>query len=95
MPGTYKRCLDRQNSNRDRQKILETLDLRRGLLTNNAPNTLAGCRFHVGLFAVLGAAAKDGHDVFGGDNKQLIIGFEVDRDRIFGMKQHFVVLLER
>ena len=38
--------------------------------------------------------SKHGHDVVDGDHEQEIVGFEVDRDGILGMKQDFVVLAD-
>lgn len=46
-----------------------------------------------GLLARL--AAEDGYDVFDWDDEQLIVGLEIDGDRVLGMEQDLVVLAER
>lgn len=38
---------------------------------------------------------ENGDDVLGWDDKQLVVGFEIDRNGVFGMKQDFVVLPQR
>ena len=46
------------------------------------------------LFGLL-FAAENGHHVLDRYHKQLIVGFEIDRNRILGMKQNLVVLPQR
>ena len=39
--------------------------------------------------------ANDGNDVLDGDDKQLVVGFEIDRNGVLRMKDDFVVLFQR
>src|SRR5262245_34947704 len=49
-----------------------------------------------GLFAfVFRFAAEDRDDVFDGDDKELIVGLEIDRNGVLGVEEDFVVLPER
>ena len=40
-------------------------------------------------------STKDGDDIFDGDNKELVVGFEVDGDGVLGVKENLVVLPQR
>ena len=44
------------------------------------------------LASLHGVGPKHGHDVFYRDDKQLIVCLKVDRNRVLGMKQNFIVL---
>ena len=50
-----------------------------------------GC-IAIGLVAMSWFTAKNGHNVLYGYDKQLIIGFEINRNGVFRMEKHFVIL---
>lgn len=53
--------------------------------------------FVAGLFfdRWLRFAANHGNNVLDGDDKELVVGFEIDRNGVFWMEDDFVILLQR
>ena len=59
------------------------------------PNEIVQVGYGVAGATRLPIVAKDSHDVFCWHDKQMVVGLEIDRNRIPGMKQNFVVFPQR